>query len=504
MSARRVRARPQARDVNTPIFGETRRAEGRPRVAAFPVDASTSTTTTRKPPGSSATSPRSRPTRPRLGRRRAALPQARDRRQVLEAAFLNAGIPCRLAQGRALAEDPVVAYVIAALRVIERAARRRLRDAFFAPCCRGPCSTKRARRPKRSRHDLRQPAQSHAIAPAARHDETARQIRRALADWRNLEALGQAALDARGARAGAAVASRRQDALGARRPSRRDHRSGGDSRGRRAAERLRPPRAGRGDGMAPARWAARRSRSRPCSPPSASRTSSRADDPPAGAERHRRRTSAPSGLALGVFKAAQLLEMDEFGRRVRDFTAIDLETTDNDTTRPRSSRSPPCACATGQIAETFSTLVKPRVPIAPARRRRTASATPTSPSAPYFEEIWPRFRAFCGEDVIVAHNGYEFDFRILQRMVQAIGPDERFDLCTYDTLPLARDLFPTSRKLVDLARQFGIPTGPVASRARRHARARAGRARAGPREALSRAQRRRSSTCSTTSASRSR
>jgi DNA polymerase III epsilon subunit-like protein len=37
--------------------------------------------------------------------------------------------------------------------------------------------------------------------------------------------------------------------------------------------------------------------------------------------------------------------------------------------------------------------------------------------------------------------------------------DERFDLCTYDTLPLARDLFPTSRKLVDLARLFGIPPG---------------------------------------------
>src|SRR5687767_7646132 len=35
-----------------------------------------------------------------------------------EAAFLSAGIPCRLAQGRALSEDPVVGYVIAALRVI--------------------------------------------------------------------------------------------------------------------------------------------------------------------------------------------------------------------------------------------------------------------------------------------------------------------------------------------------------------------------------------------------
>src|SRR3954469_9659936 len=37
-----------------------------------------------------------------------------------EAAFLNAGVPVRLARGRALSEDPVVAYVIAALRVIAR------------------------------------------------------------------------------------------------------------------------------------------------------------------------------------------------------------------------------------------------------------------------------------------------------------------------------------------------------------------------------------------------
>ncbi|MDB4900383.1 MAG: exonuclease, polymerase epsilon subunit family, partial [Gemmatimonadetes bacterium] len=59
--------------------------------------------------------------------------------------------------------------------------------------------------------------------------------------------------------------------------------------------------------------------------------------------------------------------------------------------------------------------------------------------------------------MIVAHNGYEFDFRILGRIVRAMG--KRFDLCTYDTLPLARDLYPTSRKLVDLARNFGIPPG---------------------------------------------
>ena len=38
----------------------------------------------------------------------------------LEAAFLTAGIPCRLASGRALVEDPIIAYVLAALQVIAR------------------------------------------------------------------------------------------------------------------------------------------------------------------------------------------------------------------------------------------------------------------------------------------------------------------------------------------------------------------------------------------------
>src|SRR5215203_1984552 len=38
----------------------------------------------------------------------------------LEAAFLAAGIPCRLATGRALVEDPIIAYVLAALQVVAR------------------------------------------------------------------------------------------------------------------------------------------------------------------------------------------------------------------------------------------------------------------------------------------------------------------------------------------------------------------------------------------------
>jgi hypothetical protein len=37
---------------------------------------------------------------------------------ALEASLLTAGIPCRLANGRALAQDPIIAYVLAALQVV--------------------------------------------------------------------------------------------------------------------------------------------------------------------------------------------------------------------------------------------------------------------------------------------------------------------------------------------------------------------------------------------------
>jgi DNA polymerase III epsilon subunit-like protein len=77
-------------------------------------------------------------------------------------------------------------------------------------------------------------------------------------------------------------------------------------------------------------------------------------------------------------------------------------------------------------------------------------------TAPFFEDVWPGFRDFCGRDVLVAHNGYRFDFPILERMSQPLGGHA---FVTYDTLILARELHPGSRRLGDLAERFGISVG---------------------------------------------
>jgi DNA polymerase III epsilon subunit-like protein len=193
------------------------------------------------------------------------------------------------------------------------------------------------------------------------------------------------------------------------------------------------------------------------------------DGPMAGAECLHGDETPSVGIVLGVFKAAQLLEIEDVGDPFDSFTAIDLETTDNDTTKAEIVEIAAVRVREGVIVDQYHSLVKPRVPITPAAADAHGWRAEDVASSPYFEEVWSAFRDFCGDDVVVAHNGYDFDFRILQRMVRSLddrhpersegSAPSRFDLCTYDTLPLARDLLQTSKKLEHLAPMFGIETG---------------------------------------------
>jgi superfamily I DNA/RNA helicase len=372
----------------------------------------------------------------------------------LEGAFLNAGIPCRLAQGRALSEDPVVAYVLAALRVISSPTDAVFRDALFAALLPRPLFDEARAQAEANRHDLRRQL-NHMAARLPRADENGRQIRRALTDWKNLDALSkrhstlrslvQELLSRRVGRTRSVLDDRRDEitdpaglpevvALASRLAAARE----------RNGQLWIEPMGGVGIALKNLLSAVG------CNV-------AVAETCPAHAERIDIDGASLVGLPLGVFKAAQLMEMDEFGAAFSSFTAIDLETTDRDVERSEIIEIAAVRVRDGEIVETFSSLVKPQGPIAPGASDTHGLFAADVADAPSFEEIWPRFRAFCGEDVIVAHNGYDFDFRILKRMASMLG--DRFDLCTYDTLPLARDLFPTSRKLVDLARHFDVPTG---------------------------------------------
>ena len=373
----------------------------------------------------------------------------------LEGAFLNAGIPCRLAQGRALSEDSAVAYVLAAMRVISRPHDVVHRDQFFASMLPGPLFDEVRAQAEAARHDLRRHL-NYLVKRRPAADESIRQIKRALRAWRNLEAIG---------RRHTTVESLVQEILSQRvgkRPSVLDewHDQLSDPASHAdvvdLTERLRSARSNDTVVHIP-RVGGVEIPLKGLLESIGFRRVQLAGPVPDGAESISAGETPALGLALGMFKAAQLLEIGELDVAFSEFTAIDLETTGDDTATCEIVEISAVRVRDGVVVEEFSSLVRPRLPISAGAVEVHGIRESDVRSAPRFEDIWPRFQAFCGDDVIVAHNGYEFDFRVLTRMVRALG--KRFELCTYDTIPLARELYPTSRKLVELARKFGIDCG---------------------------------------------
>ncbi|HTK52776.1 MAG TPA: UvrD-helicase domain-containing protein [Gemmatimonadaceae bacterium] len=371
----------------------------------------------------------------------------------LEAALLNAGIPCRLAHGRALSEEPVIAYVLAALRVIAHPRDEIVRESFFATTLPTPLLNEvRTRARARKREFAKELVETSKRL--AKGDANGKRIRLALSRYRNLLALERAhgSLEA-------LVADLLSQNIRPRSPLEERHDELSDPADHpeivRLAERFRfarerdryidLPRLG---GIEIALGAMLAQIGVTARVATGTTTDGDAITP----------ADTPSlGLVLGTFKAAQVLEIGTASDAFRDFTAVDIETTDRDLATSEVVEIAAVRVRDGEIVEVFNSLVKPDIPIAPGAVDTHGIRAVDVSMAPRFADIWPKFAAFCGEDIIVAHNGYSFDFPILDRMVRGLG--KRFELCTYDTLPLARDLFRTSRKLSELARVLGIDTG---------------------------------------------
>ena len=375
--------------------------------------------------------------------------------EALESAFLNAGIPCRLARGRALAEDPTVGYVIAALRVIAYPNDAVHCDGFFEAVLSRVLFDQARVRAEETQQDLVR--QLYRVAArVSRAGEDGRQVHRALSQWRNLQAIG-----CRHTALSPLINDLLSQRVGHRRSVLED----------RHDELSDPADIPEVAALADRLQDARQRRAAICLP-----SLGGVEIPLKGmllalgfgdvhignvvmprSERLSPHDSRALGLPLGLFKAAQLLESRDFGEPFRDFTAIDLETTSSDCEVADIVEIAAVRVRNGKPCEVFNALVKPRGPI-PREATEVHGLRDTDvEGASRFEDVWPAFRRFCGRDVIAAHNGYEFDFQVLKRMVREMGA--RFDLCMYDTLPLACDLYSTSHTLINLARTFGIDPG---------------------------------------------
>src|SRR5213078_4394648 len=166
-------------------------------------------------------------------------------------------------------------------------------------------------------------------------------------------------------------------------------------------------------------------------------------------------TSLPSALIL--FKALQLLHARELDTALERYVTFDLETTDKDVEVCEVVEVGAVRVVGGEIVARFHSLVQPYQPITPGATAIHGYTDRDVRDARSFAEVWPEFRAFIGDDILIAHNGQQFDIPVLRRL--AAGRDGLDGLVFYDTLPLVRSLSRDSAKLEDLALRFGIDRG---------------------------------------------
>ncbi|HUF35229.1 MAG TPA: UvrD-helicase domain-containing protein [Gemmatimonadales bacterium] len=166
---------------------------------------------------------------------------------------------------------------------------------------------------------------------------------------------------------------------------------------------------------------------------------------------------AGAARPLLLFKALQLLHCRGLADPFQDYVAFDIETTDLDVAGCEVIELAAVRVRGRVVVDQFSHLIRADRPVSPAASKVHGYRDADLCDQPTFAEVWPGFRAFVGDDILVAHNGQEFDVPVLRRLAAGLaGTDE---LVFFDTLPLARSLLEESARLGDLAHRFGVDTG---------------------------------------------
>lgn len=368
--------------------------------------------------------------------------------EFLEGRLLNAGIPCRLARGRALIEDDVIRYVIAALRVVrspddpvalEGLARCVLSEHFLQEVQAATGDTRdfigaiRAlarRRPKSDPdtkklwrlvyqvENLRALPRSHPTLPAVITEILSQSV----GPFRNrLEDRHDELIDPAAMPEAVALAARLEQAIAAGESIVFEPKGGVEIalRGMLAAAGVRNV---------------------------------------ASSPAHRApRTAYLAGDALTLFKALQLMHGKDLDRPLERYVTFDFETTDGDVATCGVIEVGAARVVNGEIVDTFHAMVNPYQPISAKASEVHGYTDNDVADAPPFSAVFAQFCAFVGPDILIAHNGQKFDIPVLRRLAAGLAGVDH--LVFYDTLLLVKSLTQDSARQEDIAHRFGIDCG---------------------------------------------
>ena len=374
----------------------------------------------------------------------------------LENHLVAAGVPCRLARGRALLDDPVIAYVIASLRVISDPDDPVAVEAFADRMLPHSLTTE-VRTMAATRREELLPALRVFARGLPRPHPDAKKAWRFIFHVENLRALSEAQ---------DTLSGLVDDLLSQRvRPY--------DNRLEERYEELEDPETFPGAGQLAERLRATVGQGgkiyiEPAGGRGiALRGMLLAAELPAAIEYLSDATpTQPSDLTLSgtsasgrpaitsLFKALQLIHSRDFASASRDYVTFDLETTDIDASVCEIIEIGAAKVRNDEVVGTFQSLIRADRPISSKASEVHGYRDEHLRDAPRLEQVWPDFRAFVGDNILVAHNAHSFDVPVLRRLVSRFASVD--DLIFYDTLPLARSLFRESAKLSHLAERFGV------------------------------------------------
>ncbi len=143
----------------------------------------------------------------------------------------------------------------------------------------------------------------------------------------------------------------------------------------------------------------------------------------------------------------------------KDYVVFDLETTGRNSDECGIVEIAAVRIRDREIIDSYQTLVNPEMMVEKEAQEVHNISNEEILSAPRLEKVWPEFMAFLGEDILIAHNGYAFDFRIIDRFALKID-NRKLQNVRYDSLVFARQMFPDDRNSIDaLATKFNFDAG---------------------------------------------
>lgn len=146
-------------------------------------------------------------------------------------------------------------------------------------------------------------------------------------------------------------------------------------------------------------------------------------------------------------------------RYLKDYVVFDLETTGINPAEDEIIEISGIRVRDNKVAEEFSTLVNPGMPIPYAATRVNGITDRMVADAPTLRTALTDFLAFIGRDILVGHNIHTFDTNFLyDGAMRELGRPVKNDYI--DTLYMAKSCLPQLKhyKLTDISQYFGIGT----------------------------------------------